>query len=107
MALRIEKEPEPEKRPRCQGEVYPAFSGRIAVGAIIEVMEWHLIERQWIEKQSYWAWGMSITISSQRAPRDLPQGGRTDTLDESFEKLNEAWELWVQYLGLAKTGTNG
>ena len=53
MALRIEKEPEPEKRPRCQGEVYSAFSGRIAVGAIIEVMEWHLIQRRWIEKQSY------------------------------------------------------
>jgi hypothetical protein len=107
MALQIENDAEREKRPRCQGEVYSAFSGKITVGAIIEVMEWHLIERQWIEKQSYWAWGMSVTISSRRAPQDLPHGGGADTLAEAVEKLNEAWDLWVQYLGLAKAGTNG
>lgn len=105
MALRIEKDPEPAKRLRHQRDSYVVYSNQLLVAHVIEMMEWHLIDRKWIESQGGWAWGMDVTISARAAPSDLPNGGKAASLEEAIEKISEAWDLWVQYMGLAKTGT--
>ncbi|QIG50843.1 hypothetical protein G5V57_25780 [Nordella sp. HKS 07] len=105
MRLRIEKDRRPANASRRQGDTYSVFSHRILVAGVVNVKEWQLIDRKWVEMHAYWAWRMDVTISSVAAPQDLPHGGKTASLDKAIEKINEAWDLWVQYLGLAKTGT--
>lgn len=105
MPLRIEKDPRPENASRRHGESYSVFSHKLLIAGIVEVKDWHLIEQKWVERRAYWAWGMDVSISARAAPQDLPNGGKAASLEDAIEKVNEAWDLWVQYLGLAKPGT--
>lgn len=102
MPLRIERDPEPEHRPRCQGEVYSAYSGRLGVGAVMEILEHRLIDRAWTERRLYWAWGLTVSYAPY-APAGIPQHGQTATLKEAIAHINASWDLWVEHLALAKT----
>lgn len=103
MPLRIEKDPEPENRPRCRGEVYSAYSGRIGVGAVMEILEHRLVDRTWTERRLYWAWGLSVSYAPY-APAGIPQHGQTATLEEAIAQLTSAWDQWVEHLDLTKAG---
>lgn len=106
MALRIEKDHAPAQRPLYQGDTYSATSGALQVGVIMEILDRHIVDREWTERTKCWAWGVSVSISTQGGFNAPAAAGKTPTLDEAIEKLNEAWDQWVPYLGLAKTGTD-
>lgn len=106
MALRIEKNPAPTKRSLYQGETYSASSGTLQVGVIMEILDRSIVDRVWTERTKCWAWGVSVSISTQGGLNAPAAAGKAATLELAIEKLDEAWDQWVPYLGLAKTGTD-